>query len=282
MVEPRRDELDLRDAEATADAIARIKPSATFHLAALASVGRSWEAPQQTLIENVKLTSNLLEALRLHAEGSTLIHASSGEIYGAPRKLPVDENAPLEPRSPYAVSKAACDLLAGQNALAHGMRVMRMRPFNHCGPGQSDAYVVGSLTRQVAEGELAGATRISLEVGALHVARDFLDVRDVVRAYVSATRIEPGVYNVCSGRSTTIEKVIDELRSCTEAELVASSQESRLRPTDAQEVRGSADRLAQASGWSPAYELRQTLADAVAAWKAQLAQGSLDTGAASG
>ena len=110
----------------------------------------------------------------------------------------------------------------------------------------------------------------------------FLDVRDVARAYGSAAGIESGVYNVCSGRSTTIETIIDELQSCTEAELVASSEESRLRPTEALEVRGSADRLAQASGWSPTYQLRQTLADAVAAWKVQLAQDSLDTDAVSG
>ena len=105
------------------------------------------------------MTANLLEAVRHEAPEAALVLVSSGEVYGPPERLPVDEDAPLRPQNPYAVSKAACDLLGGQYADAFGLRVVRLRPFNHAGPGQSDDYVVGTLTRQVAEAEAAGRAR---------------------------------------------------------------------------------------------------------------------------
>ena len=122
-----------------------------FHLAAFSSPRLSWEQPPEALLTNVEMTLNLLEAVRAEAPAAAVVLVSSGQVYGAPDALPVTEDAPLAPGNPYAVSKAACDLLGAQYAEAHGMRVVRMRPFNHAGPGQSDEYVLGSLARQVAE-----------------------------------------------------------------------------------------------------------------------------------
>ena len=102
------------------------------------------------------MTANLLEAVRHEAPQAALVLVSSAEVYGPPERLPVDERAPLRPQNPYAVSKAACDLLGGQYADAFGLRVVRLRPFNFAGPGQSDDYVIGTLTRQVAAAEAAG------------------------------------------------------------------------------------------------------------------------------
>ena len=104
----------------------------------------------------------------------------SGQVYGAPDELPVTEDAPLRPGNPYAVSKAACDLLGGQYAEAHGLKVVRLRPFNHAGPGQSDEYVLSSLARQIAQAEADGAAEAVLRTGDVSSARDFTDVRDVV------------------------------------------------------------------------------------------------------
>ena len=156
-VGPDRDELDLLDADAVRAAVRDARPARVFHLAALASVGHSWRAPREVLEANVAMTVNLLEAVRQEAPEAAVVLVSSGEVYGPPERLPVDESAPLRPQNPYAVSKAACDLLGGQYADAHGLRIVRMRAFNHAGPGQSDDYVVGTLTRQVAEAEAAGA-----------------------------------------------------------------------------------------------------------------------------
>ena len=186
-VAPARDELDLLDAEAVQAAIADARPERVFHLAALASVGHSWRAPGEVLSANLEMTANLLEAVRQKAPEAAIVLVSSGEVYGPPERLPVDERAPLRPQNPYAVSKAACDLLGGQYADAHGLRIARMRAFNHAGPGQSDDYVVGTLTRQVAEAEAAGAAEVVLRTGNPDPARDFTDVRDV-RARVRRRR----------------------------------------------------------------------------------------------
>jgi GDP-4-dehydro-6-deoxy-D-mannose reductase len=134
-VAPTRDELDLLDTEALRAAVADAQPARVFHLAALASVGQSWRAPWEVLSANLEMTANLLEAVRQKAPEAAVVLVSSGEVYGPPERLPVDESAPLRPQNPYAVSKAACDLLGGQYADAHGLRVVRMRAFNHAGPG---------------------------------------------------------------------------------------------------------------------------------------------------
>lgn len=267
---PLRDELDLLDAEAVRRSLRDLRPRAVFHLAALASVGRSWGNPSRALLENVRMTLNVLEAVRIEAPKTPVVAASSGEVYGPPERLPIDEKAALRPQNPYAVSKAACDLLAGQYADAHELRVVRTRAFNHAGPRQSDDYVVGTLTRQVAEAELGGHERLVLRTGDIDSARDFTDVRDVVRAYAEAIELPPGTYNVCSGRATSVRELIDRLRGLTSVEIEHEVDPERLRPHDIPEIRGSAERLRLATGWRPRLELADMLSGAIADWRQRL------------
>ncbi len=267
---PLLDELDLLDAEAVRRSVRDLRPRAIFHLAALASVGRSWGNPSRPLLENVRMTLNVLEAVRIEAPKTRVVIASSGEVYGPPERLPIDEKAALRPQNPYAVSKAACDLLAGQYADAHELRVVRTRAFNHAGPGQSENYVVGTLTRQVAEAELGGHGRLLLRTGDIDSARDFTDVRDVVRAYAEAIELPPGTYNVCSGRATSVRELIDRLRGLTSVEIEHEVDPERLRPHDIPEIRGSAERLRLATGWRPRFELGDTLSGAIADWRQRL------------
>jgi GDP-4-dehydro-6-deoxy-D-mannose reductase len=269
-VAPGREQLDLLDGEAVRAAVADAGPERVFHLAALASVGRSWRAPREVLAENLEMTVNLLEAVRHEAPEAPVVLAGSGEVYGPPERLPVDESAPLRPQNPYAVSKAACDLLGGQYADTHGLRVVRMRAFNHAGPGQSDEYVVGTLTRQVAEAEAGGGREAVLRTGNPDSARDFTDVRDVVRAYVAAAELEPGVYNVCSGSVATVRELIELVRAAASLPVRHEVDPERMRAHDVPEVRGSAERLRAASGWAPQIPLERTVADALDAWRASL------------
>jgi GDP-4-dehydro-6-deoxy-D-mannose reductase len=269
-VAPPRAELDLLDAGPVRSAVRDASPAVVFHLAALASVRRSWEAPAETLTGNVAMTANLLEAVRLEAPDATVVVIGSGEVYGPPGALPVDEDAPLRPQNPYAVSKAACDLLAAQYADAFGMRVVRMRPFNHAGPGQSGEYVVGTLTRQVAEAEAAGRDEVLLRTGNPDSARDFTDVRDVARAYVAAGTLDAGAFNVASGSAVTVRDLIELVRSATRLPVRHEVDPARLRAHDVPEVRGSAARLREATGWRPEIPLEQTVADALADWRERL------------
>jgi GDP-4-dehydro-6-deoxy-D-mannose reductase len=267
-VAPTREELDLLDGDAVRRALADARPECVFHLAAHASVARSWEDPARVLRDNVAMTVNVLEALRQEAPDAVAVVMSSGEIYGPPERLPVDESALLRPQNPYAVSKAACDLLAGQYADAHGLRVLRMRAFNQAGPGQSDDYVVGTVTRQVAEAEAAGGGVV--RTGNPDVARDYTDVRDTVRAYVAALDVPARAYNVCCGRSATVREIVEHARSAARVDISHEVDPARVRAHDVPEVRGSAAALAEVSGWSPAIPLEQTVSDALDYWRARV------------
>jgi GDP-4-dehydro-6-deoxy-D-mannose reductase len=266
-VAPTREELDLLDGDAVRRALADARPECVFHLAAHASVARSWEDPANVLRDNLAMTVNVLEALRQEAPDAVTVVMSSGEIYGPPERLPVTESDPLRPQNPYAVSKAACDLLAGQYADAHGLRVVRVRAFNQAGPGQSDEYVVGTIARQVARAEAGGEGDAVIRTGNPDSARDFTDVRDTVRAYVAASDLPAGAYNVCSGRATRVSTLVQLAARAARVEVRHEVDAERIRPHDVPEVRGSAERLAEASGWRAEIPLEQTIADAIDYWR---------------
>ena len=268
-VAPSRSELDLLDAETVRRAIAGAAPGRVFHLAALASVARSWEDPRTALSDNLAMTVNLLEAVRQEAPAAAIVLASSSEIYGPPERLPLTEDEPLRPQNPYAVSKAACDLLAGQYADAHGLRVVRMRAFNQAGPGQSDVFVVSTIARQVAEAETAGASEAVIRTGNPDSARDFTDVRDTVRAYAEGSALPAGAYNVCRGEATSVRALVELAGRVSGVKIRHDVDTERVRAHDVLEVRGSAERLTSASGWRPEIPLEQTVADAIAYWRAR-------------
>jgi GDP-4-dehydro-6-deoxy-D-mannose reductase len=267
-------ELDLGDAAAVRSAVHELQPGAVFHLAGLASPARSWKAPAESVLRNLELTLNVLEAVRAEAPEARVLLAGSGQVYGAPEQLPVTEDAPLRPHSPYAVSKAAIDLLGGQYFDAHGIHVVRTRAFNHAGPGQSDEYVLSTLARQVAQAELDGNGRALLRTGDVRSARDFTDVRDVVRAYGAAIDLPPAPYNVCSGRATSVAELIELLRGLAQVEIEHELDESRLRPHEVAELRGSPQRLREATGWEPKIPLADTVRDALEDWRSRLRDGA--------
>jgi GDP-4-dehydro-6-deoxy-D-mannose reductase len=270
VVAPPRAELDLLDAEATRRAVARAQPEVIFHLAAHASVARASEDPRGVLVGNIEMTLNLLEAVRLEAPQAQVLHASSGEVYGKPARLPLDEDAPLRPQNPYATSKAACDLLAAQYADAQHLRVVRARAFNHAGPGQSDEYVVGTLTRQVAEAEARGDGEALLRTGNPDSKRDFTDVRDIVRAYAAAAPLRSGAFNVCSGRAVSVRELLELLQAVARVPLRHELDPKRMRAHDVPEVRGSSQALHEATGWRPEIPLERTVADALDHWRRRL------------
>ncbi len=264
--------VDLRDPEAAAAAVSEAAPEVVYHLAGQASVAAAWRAPRETLAANLETTLNLLEAVRAGAPGARVVAVGSGEAYGPPSTLPVGEDAALNPQNPYAVSKAAADLLAAMYAGAHGLDVVRARPFNHAGPGQSDEFVVATLTRQVAEGLLRGEDPIPVVTGSPEPRRDFTDVRDVVRAYrLLGSRAAPaGPYNVCSGVAVSVAELMRTLARVADREVAHSVDPARVRAHDVMEVRGDATRLREATGWEPEIALETTLADAVAWWRDEL------------
>jgi GDP-4-dehydro-6-deoxy-D-mannose reductase len=263
---------DLLDADSTRGAVRDLRPDAVVHLAAAASVGASWRSPGETLDNNIRSTLNLLESVMAEAPDAAVVAAGSGEEYGPvpEERLPVTEDEPLRPQNPYAVSKAAADLLAGYYADAHGMRVVRTRAFNHAGPGQSDMYVVSAFAKQIAEAEAAGHGSVVLQTGNLEPRRDFTDVRDVVRAYaLLAARGEAGLFNVCSGFSTSAADILAGLARLSEVAVEQRTDPSRLRKHEVMDIRGSHERLTEATGWQPEIALETTLADTLDWWRSE-------------
>ena len=190
------------------------------------------------------MTLNVLEAVRAEAPEATVVAVGSGEVYGPPARLPVDETAPLRPQNPYAVSKASADLLAGFYADAHGLRVIRARAFNHAGPGQAPTYAIASFAQQVARALDAGEDPVRIVTGNPDTRRDYTDVRDVVRAYrLLAARAEPGIYNVCSGRTASTTELIAALAAAAGVRLEHEVDPALLRPHEVMELRGSYDAL---------------------------------------
>jgi GDP-4-dehydro-6-deoxy-D-mannose reductase len=266
--------VDLLDADGTRAAVAAAAPDVVYHLAALAHVGRSWGDPATTLAQNQAMSLGVLEAVRAEAPAAVVVAVSSGEVYGPPESIPVDESAPLRPQNPYAVSKAAGDLLAGFYADAHGVRAVRPRAFNHAGPGQPPLYALASFARQVAAGAEAGDDPIRVVTGNPDARRDYTDVRDVVRAYRLLAELgEPGAFNVCSGRSWSARELIAALGRAANAEIDHVVDPKLVRAHEVMEIRGSAARLHAATGWEPEFELEATLADTVAWWRGQIRAG---------
>ena len=270
-IAPPREEIDLCDKEAVRRLVAGGQPPAVFHLAAFSSPSLSWERPDEALLTNIEMTLNVLEAVRHEAPAATIVLVGSGQVYGEPADLPVTEDSPLAPGNPYAVSKAACDMLGRQYAETLGMRVVRLRPFNHAGPGQADEYVVSSLARQVAEAEAAGQPEAVLRTGNPESARDFTDVRDVVRAYDLATGLPGGAFNVCSGRSASVAELVELVAAHARIPVRHEVDPERLRAHDARTMRGSHERLNDATGWRPDIPLEQTVRDTLDWWRDRVA-----------
>lgn len=265
--------LDLRDAEAVRDVLAQVRPARIYHLAGQAFVPRSFAAPWETLEVNIRGTLNLLEAARLLGLEARILVVSSADIYGAAAEesLPLTESAPFIPSSPYSVSKIAQDMLAWQYARAHGMYVVRARPFNHIGVGQSADFAVPNWASQIAAIEL-GQREPVVSVGNLAAARDFTDVRDVVRAYALA--LERGaagaVYNVCSGVPQTMQHVLETLISLSQTPISVRVDPERVRPIEIPVLYGSYARLQADTDWQPQISLVQSLTDVLNEWRLRL------------
>ncbi len=264
---------DLLDAPSLARVLQASHPDVIFHLAASSSVAGSWDTPAEMVQVNVLGTLHLLEAVRQLDLDARVVIACSAEAYGVvdESELPIKENQPFRPVSPYAVSKAAVDLLGYQYYQAFALKTVRMRLFNHCGPRQSARFVISSLARQIAEIE-AGLRRPRVEVGNLDVRRDFVDVRDAARAYwLAGTRAEPGeAYNVAGGRARSIREVLEHLLGLTDAPVEVVFDPARLRPTELQVLEGDATRFREAAGWRPEITFEQTLADTLNWWRSNL------------
>jgi GDP-4-dehydro-6-deoxy-D-mannose reductase len=262
---------DLLDSTALTALFSAERPEVVYHLAGQADVGRSWQEPLATFRANAEGTLNVLAAAR-EAGVRRVVTVTSADVYGrvGPEDLPLSEQALLQPVSPYAASKAAADLVAQQAFLGYGQEVIRVRAFNHLGPGQSEQFVCSALAARIARNEQSGS--LELKVGDLSAKRDFTDVRDVVRAYrLLATEGHPGeAYNVCSGVSVSVQSVAEQLLALAHHPMDLVVDQALLRPIDLPDLRGDASKLHSHTGWAPALLLKEILSDLLEHWRSQI------------
>jgi GDP-4-dehydro-6-deoxy-D-mannose reductase len=240
-------------------------PEVVYHLAALSHVGESWENPAASFRVNAEGTLNVLHTCAEVGVERVLVVLSSEE-YGrvTADELPLTEESPVRPVTPYGAAKATADILALQSFLGDGLATIRARPFSHTGPGQSPRFVVPALAARIARAERDGIGEIS--VGSLDAVRDLTDVRDVVRAYrLLVERGEPGaVYNVCSGRGVSVQEIADQLLSRAEQPIKLVTDPDLVRPVEVPRLVGSNELLRATTGWAPEIPLARTLDDVLA------------------
>ena len=262
------DGVDITDFPAIIRVVTDAAPEAVYHLAGAADVGGSWASPHETFEANAIGTLNVLEASR-RAGVERVLAVTSADVYGrvTESELPLDEDQPLRPVSPYAASKVAADALAQQAWLGYGLPVIRVRAFNHLGPGQSDKFVAPSVAARIARNERDGGDEVP--IGNMTPRRDITDVRDVVRAYrLLMTEGTPGeVYNVCSGRAVAVKEIADALLAMARRPMRLVLDPGLQRPVDIPALIGDNTRLAKATGWAPTIALETTLADVLADWR---------------
>jgi len=215
-----------------------------------------------------------LEGVREAKLEPRILVVGSAQEYGLVKaeELPIREDTPFRPNTPYAVSKIGQDMLAYQYSLAYGLPIVRVRPFNHIGPRQSDAFAASSFARQIAEIEL-GLKEPILRVGNLEARRDITDVRDIVKGYWLALRNgEPGrVYNLGSQRSYSMEDVLDMLLSQARTEIKVEPDPQRFRPSDTPDLVADCSLAQKELGWSPTIPIEQSLTDLLDFWRARVA-----------
>jgi GDP-4-dehydro-6-deoxy-D-mannose reductase len=268
---------DICDAAAVAAEVREAAPDVCIHLAAVASVPEARQDETHAWQVNLSGSIHLARAILRHAPRCQMLFASSSEIYGDSFRSgdKLNETAVPAPMNVYSATKAAADLAIGSMAAQDGLRAVRLRAFNHTGPGQSDRFVVPAFARQIAR-IAAGLQAPALAVGNLDTWRDFLDVRDVCAAHVACIdlrdTLEPGtIFNLASGEARRIGDVLTELLALAGVTLDVQVDRSRVRATDLRTARGDAGRAAMQLRWTPLINWTQTLRDVLADWRQRVA-----------
>lgn len=267
------EEADLLDAHSLYSTVEKVKPDFIFHLAAQSYVVSSWASPVNTLEVNVIGSANIFEAVRKAKLNIPIQIACSSEEYGMvyPNEVPITENNPLRPLSPYAVSKIAMDYLGYQYFKSYGLRVIRTRGFNHTGPRRGEVFAESTFAKQIAEIE-KGKRDPVVFVGNLDAKRDYTDVRDIVRGYYLAVlKCDSGeVYNICTGKAWKIGDVLKYLLSISKVKVKVEQDPKRMRPSDVPILIGDNSKFVKKTGWKPEISMEKTLADLLNYWREEV------------
>lgn len=263
--------INLMDRSEIEQMIYIFQPDYILHFASYSSVAFSWKNPVLSFQNNTNIFLNLVETIRKLQLKSRVLSIGSSEQYGNIniKHLPLEEIQPLDPVSPYAVARVAQEMLSKVYAESYGVDIVMTRSFNHIGPKQKDIFVISSFAKKIAEIEKSTQKAGKIETGDISIIRDFLDVRDVVKAYYALLmKGKKGeVYNVCSGNGMALSKIIEILANISHTNIYPTINKELVRPNDNRIIVGSNNKLKNETGWTPEISIEQSLADIYQYWK---------------
>lgn len=266
-------DLDIMDKEAIVAMLYEVRPDYIFHLAAQSSVGLAWKNPSLTVDVNIKGSINVMDAVRELFYKPRVLLIGSGEEYGhiRPGETPISEENALRPGNIYAATKVCQNMIGNIYSKAYDLELMMVRAFNHIGPGQAPMFVVSDFCKQVAEIE-KGLREPVMKVGNLAAKRDFTDVRDVVKAYISLIQMgKPGeTYNVGSGNAKEIQEILNLIVSMSRAEIKVEIDPNKIRPVDVPIIEADITKLNQLTGWTPQIPIERTIQETLDFWRVHL------------
>jgi GDP-4-dehydro-6-deoxy-D-mannose reductase len=249
--------------------IKEIQPEYILHLAAQSSVAESWKTPVSSFLNNTNIFLNIIDTVKLNDNAARVLSVGSSEQYGivSEKDLPLRETAPQQPANPYAVARVAQEQLARIYAEGYGLDICCTRSFNHCGPGQDERFVISSIVKQFVLIE-KGLQKPVIHLGNGAIVRDFVDVRDVVRAYYLLLKCgkRGEIYNICSGRGRSIRDIVMELSHTLGIQVDISQEQSQIRPIDNPRIIGSYQKILRDLGWKPTIPFEQSLQSMYQYW----------------
>lgn len=261
--------LDLLDANAMRELLISFKPNYILHLASFSSVAFSWQEPVSAIVNNLNIFLNLVDQVRKLQIPCRILSVGSSEEYGKvdAKDMPLVETFRVNPISPYAVARVSQEQLSKVYSDGYGLDIIMTRSFNHIGPGQTEKFVIPAFVNKIQQARTNGLKEI--QVGRTDIYRDFVDVRDVVRAYYLLFKggRKSEIYNICSGKGLTLYEILDKLMTKMGVKLEIKTDAQLVRPSDNEIIIGSYQKLSGELGWHPEISLDQSLDDIIRYWE---------------
>ena len=265
--------IDLLNKEATEKILTDFNPDYILHLASVSSVAQSWQAPLESFVNNTTIFLNLVELVRISNNNCRILSVGSSEEYGdvAENDLPLTEEHPLKPLSSYAVARVSQEMLSKIYADGFALDIIMTRSFNHIGPGQKDIFVISSFAKQLVQLSKNIESKATLTTGNLSVIRDFLDVRDVVKAYYLLLKKGRSgeVYNICSGNGILLSDIISKMSEILNLSIETKINPDLIRPNENKKIIGSYQKIKNELGWQPEIPLDKSLEDIIRYWQVE-------------
>ena len=266
--------IDLLNKDAVSLVISEFRPTHLLHLASVSSVGHSWHYPQESFVNNTNIFLNLIDQIRIEGIKCRILSIGSSEEYGIVDEIniPIKESCPLNPVSPYAVARVSQEMISNIYNKGYGMDIIMTRSFNHFGPGQKDIFVVSSFAKQLVEIASNNSPNQAVTVGNIEIVRDFVDVRDVVKAYFLLLKNgkKGETYNICSGKGFSLKDILIKMCELLKIDVNIQINNALIRPNDNPIIIGDNKKIHDELRWSPDINIEESISDTLDWWKRNL------------